>query len=432
MTSESDSQAGRRPPTIELTATEVGNSAASSASGGGESTSERATIHEPPGETAAASNTEDRQSSGHSGARLTSHVLSALFGAIATAAIVGGVWLAGFIPSRNTGPLSDTTQPVSSNATTSGAATTTRAFDAGIAARLDKIERTIEGERAEPALGDRMAAVEAQAKSLGNSVAALSGRIDEIASTSQGAVKQAEAAHAAAEAATSASQAIGQATQAASQAVSQNATQRSDIEALANRVAALENAVKALATAAPQPAAQTDDRPARLSVAAEALRAAVERGAPYQAELATVQALGVDRAAAAPLGPFAKNGVPSAGALAHELAVIMPALEETVEPAVADGTFLERLKANAQKLVRITPVDAPAGNDPADIIARIKFDTAHGDIAAALAGIGRLPETAKTIAADWTKQAESRDAAIAASRHIAANALAALSKTSTQ
>ena len=430
MTSEPDSQAGRRPPTIELTATEVGNSAASSASGGGESTSERATIHEPPGETAAASNTKDRPSSGHSGARLTSHVLSALFGAIATAAIVGGVWLAGFIPSRNAGPLSDTTPPVSSNAT-SGAATTTRAFDAGIAARLDKIERTIEGERAEPALGNRMAAVEAQAKSLGNSVAALSGRIDEIASTSQGAVKQAEAAHAAAEA-TSASQAIGQATQAASQAVSQNATQRSDIEALANRVAALENAAKALATAAPQPAAQTDDRLARLSVAAEALRAAVERGAPYQAELAAVQALGVDRTAAAPLEPFAKNGVPSAGVLAHELAAITPALQETVEPAVADGTFLERLKANAQKLVRITPVDAPAGNDPADIIARIKFDTGHGDIAAALAAIGRLPETAKTIAADWTKQAESRDAAIAASRQIAANALAALSKTSTQ
>ena len=104
----------------------------------------------------------------------------------------------------------------------------------------------------------------------------------------------------------------------------------------------------------------------------------------------------------------------------------------TAGPAAADGTFLERLKANAQKLVRITPVDAPAGNDSTDIIARIRFDAAHGDIAAALADLNQLPDPAKTIAADWTKKAESRGAAIAGSRQIAADALAALSKPSAQ
>ena len=437
MTSESDNKAGRRPPTIELRATEVGNSAPSPPSGGTEAAGDGVAAprspgaSEPPGETPAQSNAAESSTTrpnvadagvreppptGQSSRHFTSHAASALLGAVATAAIVGGVWLAGFIPTRNAaapaGAMSETSPPTHSPA------------DADVAARLDKIERAILGQRPEPAIANRIAAVEEQTKSLGNSVAALGGRIDEIASASQSAVKQADAAHAAAEAATSASQATNQ-------TMSQNSAPRGNIEALADRVVTLENAVKTF-TAATESAPETDDRPARLSLAAEALRAAVERGAAYKGELAAVQALGVDRKATAPLEPFAGKGVPSAGALSRELAGLTPALQDAAEPAATDATFLERLKANAQKLVRITPAGAPPGNDPADIIARIKFDAAHGDIDAAVADINQLPDRAKTVAADWIKKAESRGATMAASRQIAADALAALSKPSEQ
>jgi hypothetical protein len=357
------------------------------------------------------------QPSVHSGGRPGSPAVSAVLGAVATAAIIGGLWLAGFIPSRNAAAPFDTMSPTSTS--------THSPSDADITARLDKIERTIQAQRPEPAIGSRIAAVEAQTKSLGNAVAALGGRLDEIASASQTAVKQADAAHAAAEAATSASQAT-------SQTISQNTAQRSDIEALANRTVALESAVKALSATATQPASETDDQPARLSIAAQSLRAAVEREMPYQTELAALQSLGVDRTATAPLEPFATNGVPSAGALARELAALTPALQDAAEPASADATFLGRLEANAEKLVRIAPVGAPAGNDPADVIARIKLDSAHSDIAAALADINQLPGPAKTLAVDWIKKAQSRGTAIAASRQIAADALAALSKPAAQ
>jgi hypothetical protein len=300
------------------------------------------------------------------------------------------------------------------------------AADAAITARLDKIERAVQGQQQpDAAMGNRIAALEAQTKSLGTSIATLGGRLDEIASSSQSAVKQADAAHAAAEAATKANQATNQ-------AMSQNTAQRGDIEALTNRVVTLENTVKTLTAAATEAAPETDDRPARLSVAAEALRATVERGAPYQAELAAVQALGVDRAATAPLQPFASQGVPSVSALARELTALTAALEGAAEPAATDATFLDRLKANAQKLVRITPAGPPPGNDPADVIARIKFDAAHGDIDAALADIKQLPDPEKALAGDWIKKVQSRDAAVAASRRIAADALAALSKPSDQ
>jgi hypothetical protein len=449
MTSESDNKAGRRPPTIELTATEVGNSQIPEPAGA-EPAAEPAAAQDPRSEDHTRNEQEMRsetepskesvtesqmaesgapepngpgrdaaepQPAARSGRRLTSHAVSALLGAIAAAAIIGGAWLAGFVPSRNA------VSPAEPMAAPSPG--THSAADAEVTARLDKIERAIQAQQQPDAgAGNRIAAVEAQTKTLGTSIAALGGRLDEIASASQSAVKQADAAHAAAEAAAS---------QATNQAMGQNTAERGDIAALTNRVATLENAVKTLNAAATESAPETDDRPARLSVAAEALRATVERGAPYQAELAAVQALGVDRMATAPLAAFASQGVPSASTLARELTDLTPALENAVEPAAAtDATFIDRLKANAQKLVRITPAGAPPGNDPADVIARIKFHAADGDIDAALADIKQLPAPAKALAADWIKKAQSREAAIAASRQIATDALAALSKPSDQ
>ena len=129
-----------------------------------------------------------------------------------------------------------------------------------------------------------------------------------------------------------------------------------------------------------------------MTVAAEALRAAVERGAPYQAELNAVQSLGADQSAIAPLEPFAASGVPSASALGHELANLVPALERAADTATAGETsFLGRLEAHAQKLVRVTPVDAPAGHDPAAVVMRLTIDAARGDIAAAQNDIVDLP-----------------------------------------
>jgi hypothetical protein len=434
MTSESDNKAGRRPPTIELTATEVGNPQ-SPASAGAEPAAEPAAPQDTRSENHTHSENETHSEDDSSGERaaesratepnapasnrqLTSHTVSALLGAVVAAAIIGGVWLAGFIPSRNAATPAEP-MAVPSPAIHSAA-------DAAITARLDKIERAVQGQQQpDAAMGNRIAALEAQTKSLGTSIATLGGRLDEIASSSQSAVKQADAAHAAAEAATKANQATNQ-------AMSQNTAQRGDIEALTNRIVTLENTVKTLTAAATEAAPETDDRPARLSVAAEALRATVERGAPYQAELAAVQALGVDRATTAPLQPFASQGVPSVSVLARELTALTAALEGAAEPAATDATFLDRLKANAQKLVRITPAGAPPGNDPADVIARIKFDAAHDDIDAALADIKQLPDPEKALAGDWIKKVQSRDAAVAASRRIAADALAALSKPSDQ
>jgi hypothetical protein len=145
-----------------------------------------------------------------------------------------------------------------------------------------------------------------------------------------------------------------------------------------------------------------------------------------------VAALGADQNATTPLEALAATGVPSAAALARELAALTPALERATATASGATTFLGRLEANAQQLVRVTPVDAPPSNDPAAVVIRIKIDAAHRDIAAALSDIAALPDAAKTLTSDWANKAEARNAAIAASQRIAADALAAFSKPAAQ
>ena len=88
------------------------------------------------------------------------------------------------------------------------------------------------------------------------------------------------------------------------------------------------------------------------------------------------------------------------------------------------GGFLERLEANAGKLVRIRPVDAPAGDDASAVLARIEIEAAHADIAGALVDLGKLDAAVRAPAQDWIAKAQARQAALAAARQLAAEATA--------
>jgi hypothetical protein len=168
---------------------------------------------------------------------------------------------------------------------------------------------------------------------------------------------------------------------------------------------------------------------ARISVAAAALTAAVERGGSFAGELAALQALGVDPKALAPLAPFAASGVPSAAALSGELLALMPALNKAGGTPAPEGGVLARLAAGAQSLVRIRPVGDVKGDDPAAILARIELRATKSDIPGALAELAKLPDGARAPAQAFIAKAQGREAALDASRRLAADALAALAKS---
>src|SRR3984893_10373318 len=407
MTSEPDSTPRRRPPTIDLTATEVDaeKPAAAAEPGAGDpaATDARPDTGQQTGEPAS-----NRPRSSVKTA--VAGIAAGAAGAIAVVVIGAGLWFGGYVPPGLL-PVSQNLRPPNTAAI------------ADISARLSKIEGASATQKPspppqpDPALASRLAAAEAATKTLGDSLAALTHRVDDAAAAAQNALAQAKGASTAADAAKSAAQPD---------------VTRSDLDALAGRIAPLESAVKTLADDIKHATATADDRAARLTVAAEALRGAVERGAPYQAELAAAQSLGADQRSTAPLDAFAGAGVPSPRTLAHELASLTPALQQAAEPASSNNSFLGRLENNARRLVETTPVDAPPGDDPASVVTRISVDAAHADIAAALADIAKLPDAAKPLAAAWVEKAQARNAAIAASRKLAADALAALSKPSPQ
>ena len=373
MTNETDSTR-RRPPTIELKATEVAP--------------EKSAAAEPGGDAAGAgirAEASAAQPSGGASARtLVATALAGIAGGVIGAAMIGtGLWFAGYGPDRAAPPVPNYDGAV-----------------ADISARLKKLESAGQSQPApaqpqpDPALASRLTGAEAATKSLSDQLAALNRHLDDVAGAAQNALTQAKSA---ASAATAAADVAKNATQNASQA----SAARGDLDALAARMTALEGAIKKL----------TDETRQTAS-----------------AELAAAKSLGADPAAIAALEPFAASGVSSAASLAHELSALIPALQQAVEPTSSNATFLDRLERNAQRLVRITPAEAPAGDDPATVATRIGVDASRADLTAALADIAKLPDTAKPVAAVFVQKAQARNAALAASAKLAADALKSLGK----
>lgn len=222
----------------------------------------------------------------------------------------------------------------------------------------------------------------------------------------------------------SALQALGIALTALNKRNEDIAARGADTEALEKCIAALESATKETRESAERTSGS--DAAARLALSAVLLREAVLGGSPYLAELNAAKAQGADAQTLAPLEPFAAGGLPGNAALARELANVVPAMLEKSGTKAASGGFLDRLQANAGKLVRISPIDAPPGNDPTAVLARIEVGIAHSDVPALLNELARLPENVRAPAEAWIKKANERQAAARAARQLADDAARAL------
>jgi hypothetical protein len=296
-----------------------------------------------------------------------------------------------------------------------------------LADRMQKVEAQTAAQaaappRPDPALAGRIVATETQLKSLGETLGALAQRSDRAATANAAALSELteRLAHSDTPAA--------QSNETANAAASANAAA---LAALADRIDALEENArsaqeKLAAEVATRNAESADDRGMRTAVIAGALLAAVERGDPFAAELEAARARAAGAEALAPLEGFAASGVPGAAALARDLASLEPALRQAAGAPPPDGGILGKLQANAERLVRIRPVEEVAGDDPSTVIARAQIKAERGDVAGALAELGTLAASVRAPAQAWIARAQAREAALAATRAFAAAALAAL------
>lgn len=274
--------------------------------------------------------------------------------------------------------------------------------------RLARTESAAAAPRAaqpDAALNDRIAALEGTLRSLGEVAA----RIDAAGAAAREANTRADAAFEAAQKTPPAAAADHQA-----------------IEALAARVAALEQAAKSAQERIASTAGA--DKAGRLAFVAVALRATVERGDPFAQELAAVKPLVSDAKTLAALEPFAAGGVPRVATLAREFSQLNAAMLAAAGAPPRDGGIMDRLQANAERLVRIRPISEAPGDDPTAIIARADVKAAHGDLAGAVAEVSSLPPAVRAPAQAWIARVEARNAALAAARNLADAAVGALAR----
>jgi len=283
--------------------------------------------------------------------------------------------------------------------------------------RVARMETTLTNlSKADTSITERLAAAESGMKVVGVAVSALNQRNDDASTNATRAREQADAAE---KAVTQLRSSVQDAAKDASASVAP-----AQFDALQQQLSALEQSSKA---AREDIAKVTNAGVAtQRALSAAALRNAVVGGASYSAELAQAKSLGADEATLALLAPFASSGLPSAASLAQELRALIPAMVKATGVQAPKGGFLERLEANASRLVRVTPVDAPPGDDPSAVMARIELASARSDIPAALADLGKLSEAARAPAHAWIAKAKARQTALDAANALAADTARAL------
>ena len=171
------------------------------------------------------------------------------------------------------------------------------------------------------------------------------------------------------------------------------------------RLAALEQSVSQLSSKVD---AQASQPKVALAIAASALKAALDRGAPFAAELDTFAAILPNAPEIAPLRAFAEKGVSTRAEIATQADAAATAMVAADVPVSEDAGVFARLMTSAESLVKVRPVGAVAGEGVPETVARLEVAVAQGDYAKALAEYDTLPEAAKTAGAEFAAKLKAR------------------------
>jgi hypothetical protein len=164
--------------------------------------------------------------------------------------------------------------------------------------------------------------------------------------------------------------------------------------------------VAPLAATAPATPPTVDDRAAS-EAALEAFRQAASAGGPFADALRGIGSLGSPTTIAA-LEPLAEKGAPSR----PEIVAAFPGVADRILAAGSAGDenagFFGRVAAFGRSLVKVRPVDAPAGDATAAIVEKMRTAVAGGDVEAALAERDGLPAAGLSASQAWADAAADR------------------------
>ncbi|MDH6231488.1 hypothetical protein M2281_002060 [Mesorhizobium soli] len=154
--------------------------------------------------------------------------------------------------------------------------------------------------------------------------------------------------------------------------------------------------------------AQAGQPKVALAIAASALKSAVERGAPFEAEMETFAAIAPDAPGITQLRTYAQKGVPTLADIQAEAKQAVQAVIAAAKPVDEKAGVLDRLVSSAQSLVSVRPVGPVEGSGVPETTARMEFDIKSGDLEKALAEYDTLPEAAKAAGSELADKIRAR------------------------
>ncbi|MDX8478203.1 phage tail protein [Mesorhizobium sp. VK24D] len=171
------------------------------------------------------------------------------------------------------------------------------------------------------------------------------------------------------------------------------------------RIAALEQSVQQLSG---KVEAQASQPKIALAIAASALKAALDRGAPFATELDTFAAIAPDAPEIAVLRSYAEKGVPTRATIASEADAAANAMVEAATPVDKNAGFFQSLVSSAKSLVQVRPVGTIEGKGAPETVARMEVAVNQGDYAKALSEYDTLPNAAKSAGAEFAGKLKAR------------------------
>ncbi|QPC90161.1 COG4223 family protein [Mesorhizobium sp. INR15] len=171
------------------------------------------------------------------------------------------------------------------------------------------------------------------------------------------------------------------------------------------RLATLEQSVSQLSG---KVEAQASQPKIALAIAASALKAALDRGAPFAAELETFAAISPEAPQLASLRAYAEKGVETRVEIATQVDAAASAMIAAATPVDANAGFLQNLLSSAESLVKVRPIGAVQGPGAPETVARMEVAVNQGDYAKALSEYDTLPEAAKAAGADFAGKLKAR------------------------
>ncbi|WP_198364237.1 COG4223 family protein [Rhizobium leguminosarum] len=144
------------------------------------------------------------------------------------------------------------------------------------------------------------------------------------------------------------------------------------------------------------------------AIAAAALKAAIDRGGPFLAELDTFAGVAPDDPAVADLRAFAETGIPSRAELVGEVPDVATAIVEAVNQPDPNQSWSDRLMSSAKSLVSVRPVGNIEGESVEAIAARMEDKVKSGDLPGASAEWNNLPALGKQASTAFKQSLEAR------------------------